>query len=170
MTEEVRIVEVASAPLAAVRASRVAPPQLGQTIMASLDKVYALLRARGVQGLGHNVVLYRVGPPPWDVEIGVQAPEPIAPEGEVIATATPAGRVATVVHWGAYDGLPKAHQAIHTWCQANGFRLGAYNWELYGDWSDDPAKLRTDVFYLVEDLSSEAPAFAKASAGRPAGA
>jgi effector-binding domain-containing protein len=153
MTEEVRVVEVASAPLAAVRATRVDFPELGKTITASLDKVYALLRARGVQGLGHNVVVYRMGPPPFDVEIGVQTPEPIAPEGEVIATATPAGRVATAVHWGAYDGLGQTHQAIHAWCSANGFRLGAFNWELYGDWSDDPAKLRTDVFYLVQDAT-----------------
>jgi hypothetical protein len=24
---------------------------------------------------------------------------------------------------------------------------------VYGDWSDNPAKLRTDVFYLVEDAN-----------------
>jgi effector-binding domain-containing protein len=153
MSDEVRIVEVTSTPLAAVRASRVDFPELGQTIMASLDKVYGLLRARGVQGLGRNVVLYRMGPPPFDVEIGVQTPEPIAPEGEVIATATPGGRAATTVHWGAYDSLGKTHQAIQAWSLAKGFRLGAFNWELYGDWSDDPAKLRTDVFYLVEDAA-----------------
>jgi effector-binding domain-containing protein len=153
MSVEVRIAEVASTPLAAVRAARVDFPQLGQTITASLDKVYALLRGRGVQGLGHNVVVYRMGPPPFEVVIGVQTPEPIEPEGDVIAAATPAGRVATAVHWGAYDQLGQAHEAIHTWCRANGLRLGAYNWELYGDWFDDPAKVRTDVFYLVEDAN-----------------
>jgi hypothetical protein len=24
-------------------------------------------------------------------------------------------------------------------------------WEVYGDWSDDPAKLRTDVLYLLKN-------------------
>jgi effector-binding domain-containing protein len=153
MSDEVRIVDVVATPLAAVRATRVDFSELGKTITASLDKVYAVLRARGVKGVGHNVVVYRMGPAPFDVAIGVQTAEPIAPEGEVIATATPAGRAATTVHWGAYDQLGRAHEAIHAWCSANGFRLGAFNWELYGDWSDDPAKLRTDVFYLVQDAT-----------------
>jgi effector-binding domain-containing protein len=153
MSLDVSITQVVSTPLAAVRARRIGFPELGATITASLDKVYALLRARGVQGLGHNVVVYRIGPPPFDVEIGVQTPAPIAPEGDVIATATPAGRVATAVHWGPYDQLGQAHEAIRAFCRANGLRLGAFNWELYGDWADDPAKLRTDVFYLVEDAN-----------------
>jgi effector-binding domain-containing protein len=153
MSDDVRIVEATAGPLAVVRASRIAPPELGATIMASLDKVYALLRGRGMGGLGHNVVVYRVGPPPWDIEIGVQTPSPIAPEGEVVASETPAGRAATAVHWGAYDRLHETHQKIHVWCRANGFKLGAYNWELYGDWFDDPAKVRTDVFYLVEEVA-----------------
>jgi len=24
------------------------------------------------------------------------------------------------------------------------------NWEIYGHWTDDPAQLRTDVFYLLD--------------------
>jgi hypothetical protein len=26
------------------------------------------------------------------------------------------------------------------------------SWELYGHWEDDPAKLRTDVFYLLRPV------------------
>ena len=151
MIEAVHVVDVAPHPIAAVRATGVVHAKLGETIMASLDKVWPLIRGRGIQGFGHNVVVYRMGPPPFDVEIGVQTPSPIAPEGDVIASEIPGGRAATVAYFGAYDGLGEAHQAIHAYCSANGLKLGKFNWELYGDWSDDPKTLRTDVFYLVED-------------------
>lgn len=149
MIEEVRVVQVAPHPIAAVRATAIAPNKLGETIMASLDKVWPLIRGRGLE-FGHNVVLYRMSPPPWDLEIGVETPEPIAPEGDVVASETPRGRAVTVAYYGPYSGLTEAHQAIHAHCRDNGLKFGAWNWELYGDHDDDPAKLRTDVFYLIE--------------------
>jgi hypothetical protein len=30
------------------------------------------------------------------------------------------------------------------------------DWEIYGHWDDDPAKLRTDVFYLLADTGESA--------------
>ncbi len=33
----------------------------------------------------------------------------------------------------------------------NGFnQITLPYWEVYGDWDDDPSKLRTDVFYLLK--------------------
>ena len=36
------------------------------------------------------------------------------------------------------------------WCRANGHRMTGTCWEVYGDWFDDWAQVRTDVFYLLE--------------------
>jgi hypothetical protein len=35
------------------------------------------------------------------------------------------------------------------WCQETGHAIGMPYWEIYGDWDDDPAKLRTDIVYLL---------------------
>lgn len=39
------------------------------------------------------------------------------------------------------------------WCAANGHRLAAPSWEIYGhwqpEWNDDPSLIRTDVFYQI---------------------
>jgi effector-binding domain-containing protein len=45
--------------------------------------------------------------------------------------------------------MKPAHAAIHQWVRENGRKLAGPSWEVYGDWSDDPAKLRTDIFCLL---------------------
>jgi hypothetical protein len=31
------------------------------------------------------------------------------------------------------------------------YTLAGPNWEIYGDWNDQPDQLRTDVFYLLKN-------------------
>jgi effector-binding domain-containing protein len=61
---------------------------------------------------------------------------------------TPAGNVATTVYMGPYDQMKPAHEALHKWDRENGRRLAGPSWEVYGHCGDDPAKLRTDIYYL----------------------
>lgn len=63
--------------------------------------------------------------------------------------STPGGTVATTVYMGPYNQMKPAHVAIHTWARENGGQLAGTSWEVYGHWSDDPVKLRTDIFYLL---------------------
>jgi effector-binding domain-containing protein len=58
--------------------------------------------------------------------------------------------VATCAHFGPYDQLRAAHQAVRRWCAASGREIALPFWEIYGHWEDDPAKLRTDVLYLLK--------------------
>ena len=88
------------------------------------------------------------------LEVGVELDTPSAGHGEVVGSATPAGAVATAVHFGPYARLHEAHRAIREWCANHGYALAGPNWEIYGHWTDewnsDPAKIRTDVFYLLK--------------------
>ena len=54
------------------------------------------------------------------------------------------------VHYGPYDRLGAAHDAVMAWCREHGHKTALPFWEIYGDWEDDPAKLRTDVLYLLK--------------------
>jgi hypothetical protein len=38
---------------------------------------------------------------------------------------------------------------VSRWCAAEGRGLAGPRWEIYGDWHDDPAELRTEVYYLL---------------------
>ena len=142
--------EVAEAPILAI-AARASRANLSQTIRRLFDQFYAA-PPPGPRGL--NIVVYRndpdqnllVTPEGCPIECGVQIPAPV--EG---CRYTPAGTVATTPHFGPYEKLGGAYDAIFAWCRENRRQPAGPCWEVYGHWSDDPAMLRTDVFCLLKD-------------------
>lgn len=59
-----------------------------------------------------------------------------------------AARARATFH-GDYAGIPGVHQAIHRWCAEQNLVLAGPCWELYGEWHDDPARRRTDMYHLL---------------------
>jgi effector-binding domain-containing protein len=159
MTYEVHIQEVARQPIAVARA-RATAADLSARIRELLDDVYQFLVLGTVHQTGHNLVLYwnepgknlLLAPEGVLIEVGVQVASPFASDvgSRVVCSATPAGTVATAAHWGPYEQLGQAHEAVLNWCGDHGRAVAGPNWELYGDWSDRPEDVRTDVFYLLK--------------------
>ena len=138
---------VAARPIAAVRAS-VAQQDLGNAIRRLLDSVWTVLREQRVRA-GHNIVVYRGGSGgQLDIEAGVEVLSDFTETPEVRRSAVPGGEVAWAAHYGDYAQMHGAYDAIEEWLRANQ-RAGAVGWELYGDWNEDPAKVRTDVYVLL---------------------
>jgi effector-binding domain-containing protein len=152
MAYEVQVIEVAPRRLASI-AGHAPFNNLAPTIMELLDGVWAFLRANNVTATGHNVIQYGAT---GLKEVGVEVSGEIPAGERVKASSTPAGRVATTVHWGSYDGLGAASRTVVDWCAANGHQLSGESWEVYGDWSDNPSKLRTDVFFLLAPAAGDA--------------
>jgi effector-binding domain-containing protein len=135
--------------LAAMR-TRTAPGRLGADIIRLLDVIWPVLRAQNAP-TGHNVVIYHNAEDGvLTVDVGVEVLAGFRPDGDVRPAATPSGEVAATAHYGEYSQLAGAYQALEQWCAATGRRPAGVNWEVYGDWDDDPAKLRTDVYFLLE--------------------
>jgi effector-binding domain-containing protein len=150
MDYDVRLEQVDSRPLAVVR-RRAGLADLGKVIPEACGLVWNVMRAQKVAGAGRHVALYLDDV--FNLEVGVELDTPFSGHGEVVGSATPAGTVATAVHFGPYQLLPQAHQAIRRWCADHGHTLAGPNWDIYGHWLDewcnDPAKIRTDVYYLL---------------------
>lgn len=142
--------------IAAVR-GRVNAENIGTTIRQLYDHLYAFVGKARLQ-TGQNVVLYGnlAGrnllntPEGIPIEAGVQVSAPFNSDGTVICSATPEGAVATCIHHGEYEKVAAAHKAIIQWCRENGHELAGPAWEIYGDWAEDPAQLRTNVYYLLK--------------------
>lgn len=136
-----------SIPLAVIR-RQVTASALPRVVPECCGLVWNAMRAQQVPA-GRHVAIY------WDgtirLEVGVEVHGPFTEQGDVVRSATPAGAVATVTHWGPYGGLGAAHAAIREWFKAHNHRLAGPNWEIYGhwqrEWDANPSQIRTDVFY-----------------------
>ncbi len=157
---EVRVGQSDGIPLAVVR-RRARAPELPKIVPELCGVVWSSVRARGMKG-GRHVAVFSNGPirvstgaAPSTVEVGVEMFDSIADEGDVVRSATPGGRTASVVHLGPYQQLGAAHKAILDWCAAHNLQLAGPSWEIYGHWEDawnaNPSQIRTDVFYQLVD-------------------
>lgn len=148
---EVRVAHSDGVPLAVVR-RQARTSELSKIVPESCGVVWSWLRSRQLRG-GRHVAIY------WDgtirLEVGVEMIDAIPDGGDVVRSATPAGRTASVVHLGPYNQLGTAHQAVREWCSTHNLQLAGPNWEIYGHWQDawntDPSRVRTDVFYQLAD-------------------
>jgi effector-binding domain-containing protein len=139
MQYTVDIKQVAEQPISVVR-GRTSMVNLPVRIRELFDQFYAGFKSKGELNL-----VYYPGPDvagEFEIACGVQVEE----GGNA---STPGGTVATTVQVGSYDQMKQAHGAIHQWIRENGRRHAGPSWEVYGHWSEDPAKLRTDIFYLL---------------------
>lgn len=139
--------------LAVIR-RRARPSELARLVPECCGLVWNAVRAQQAQA-GRHVALY------WDdgrrLEVGVELLGPFSDQGDVVRSSTPAGPVAMATHFGPYGNLGATHDGIRRWCEANTVRLAGPRWEIYGhwqaEWNADPSRIRTDVYYLLHELS-----------------
>jgi effector-binding domain-containing protein len=146
MIYKIDIVNVEPTTLAVVR-RQTNLQDLSTVIPKSLDVVYEFLKTAHIQHLGLNVVVY------FDelinIEVGVQVPSKFESTSLVQCSYTPTGVAARTIHFGNYSDLWKAHTFVRNWCEQNHKKLTGVSWESYGHWNEDPQKLQTDVYYLI---------------------
>jgi len=160
MTYDVRLETIAAPRPTLVVRRKATVRDIPNVVPPACGLVWNVVRAQHVPGAGRHVSLYLDDQ--INLEIGVELESPFESHGEVIGSALPSGPVATAVHFGPYNQLRAAHQAIRDWCARHGHTPAGPNWEVYGHWDDawnrDPSRIRTDVIYLL------------APAGPPSGA
>lgn len=150
MEYQIHLKHVESQTTAVVR-RRAKLSELAQVVPEACGEVWEFVRSAHLSQPGRNLALYLLCvDDEVDLECGVEVSQPFAGDGRVFCSSTPAGMAATAVHMGPYEGLPEAYAAISKWCSENGYAITGPNWELYGHWEEDPAKLRADVFCLCE--------------------
>lgn len=150
MSHEVTLQIARPRAVAAVRA-HLSYGQVPQKFAQYLDQVYAAARQHALSLDGQNIFVYFPrGDGTADIDFGVGARAPFEPLGNVKYSQLPTGEVAGATHWGAYTGLGGAHQDIIAWCKAQQRVLAGPSWEVYGHWSEDPSRVRTDIYYLLE--------------------
>jgi len=140
------------ATLTAVVRERVQPGELSRFVPAACGEVWSFVRAAGLPKPGRHTALYLDA---GLVEVGAEVFVPFVGNDRIHCSQLPSGRVATTAHFGPYQRLFEAHAGIRQWCAERGHLLAGISWEIYGNWdaswNADPSKIRTDVFYLLQD-------------------
>ncbi|WP_035604844.1 GyrI-like domain-containing protein [Haloferula sp. BvORR071] len=152
MSYTIQLLEADAIPTAVIR-ERVPASELARFVPAACGEVWTFIKAAGLPKPGRHMALY-LDPQGW-VEVGAEVGEPFTGNGRVHSSQLPAGRIATTTHFGPYGGLGKAHAAIREWCAQNDRPHAGVCWEIYdhwdASWNTDSSRIRTDVFYLLED-------------------
>jgi effector-binding domain-containing protein len=143
---KIAMITVAERPTAVI-AARTTWPQFPDVWRRLLGEVHGNVRWGGAGRKGRNVMLYRDDVP--NVEVGVEADQPVQVEGRVVRSVLPAGAVAMTVHRGPYENLGQTYDALLRWCAEHGFERAGPHWEIYGHHHDDPARLETEIYYLL---------------------
>jgi effector-binding domain-containing protein len=147
---DIRLLSLPSIPVAVIKRTATAG-ELSTIVPEYCGIVWNELRRQGAKG-GRHIAIY------WNgdirLEVGAELEGPFTEHDSVVRSATPSGTVATTTHFGPYQRLGDAHDAVRGWCAANGHRLAGPSWEIYGhwraEWDSNPALIRTDVFYQIE--------------------
>ena len=128
-----------------------------------MPEVAGWLQARGVDRFGPAIFRYNViDMPRLDVEMGFAPLAPLKGEGRVQGGTVPAGRYATLTHWGHYDRVMDATAVLIGWAKeknivwdsstaADGEHFVS-RFELYPNGpmdEPDPQKWETQIFIKV---------------------
>jgi effector-binding domain-containing protein len=141
-------VQHVEAQLTGVVRCQVKQSELPTVVPKLCGEVWTYFRAMNFPKPGRHIALYHDGE--MNIEVGAEVFQPFTGNDRVVCSQTPAGLVATTTHWGSYSRLGDAHGAVHKWCADQGYTLAGPSWEVYGHWNDDPAQVRTDVFWLLK--------------------
>jgi effector-binding domain-containing protein len=147
MDYQIQVSPVAAQLIGVVR-FRAGVHELPTVIPQACGEVWTFMRSSNLPRPGRHLALYLDDV--MNIECGVEVFQPFTGNDRVVCSSTPAGLTASTIHMGPYNLLGQAHTAIRKWCQDHGHTLAGPAWEVYGHWNDDPAQLRTDVYYLLK--------------------
>ncbi|MQY40745.1 hypothetical protein SRB17_87780 [Streptomyces sp. RB17] len=151
---EPQLVNLDPATTAVVR-SVVAMADLRNFFDASFGALARTIEAQRITMLSPAFGLYHGSPgDTLDLEVGFVTDRPVRPEGGVVVSALPGGRVARLTHFGSFDNLGSSWERLRSWMQAQVLPAGEDRWETYVTQPSpdmDPRDLRTELNWPVTD-------------------
>jgi len=165
MSHEPQIQARAAQHYAAVPAT-VAMDGLAAAVDDAFPELFAWLAGQGIAPSGPPLIRYLVIDMAGElqIELGVPVAAPVTASGRIRAGALPEGRYAVLRHTGPYNGLVASNAALLQWAQDNGVRIDTWDTPRGTAWrgraehyltdpsqEPDPAKLETDVAFLISE-------------------
>lgn len=147
-TYEIRTATLSEQPTAVMRAT-LTVEEIRDWIGSAFHATATAVTAQGSFFVGPPFTRYHMlEEGRFEVEAGFPIGKPIKAEGDVEPSTISAGEVATTTHFGPYDRLGDAYEALAAWIAERGGTPAGDPWEVYltsPDESPDPEHWRTEV-------------------------
>lgn len=124
--------------------------QMATWLPEAYHAVFEYLQRIGVEPAGPPFARFTFLPDTVAVEAGAPVAAEVAGDGRVEPSALPAGPAAVTTHYGRYEDLDKAYDAVVRWLDSHGLAPAGPHWEYYytdPNAEPDPARWRTDVVF-----------------------
>ncbi len=116
----------------------------GQELIGLLDTIWRTVREGGYATTGINHALYAQN---GDLFAGVEPADDTVVLPGLLLREISIGRYAFYRHTGPYRGIGAAHERVIAEIRARGLAQAWPVIEVYGHWTEDEAKLVTDLIY-----------------------
>lgn len=156
---EVELIEVQPVDILFVAGnSGTGPVDISASLAAAYQDITAFMAEHDIERTAQPMTITRIGTDGrYEIEaaIPVRLPEdlPPAPDSQVRAGHSPAGRSVRVVHRGAHDRMGPTYEKLAAWMAAHGLTEGRVSWEQYiSDPGETPEnELITHIYFRVAD-------------------
>ncbi|MEM7202174.1 MAG: GyrI-like domain-containing protein [Planctomycetota bacterium] len=134
--------------------AKVKQAEIGSLLSIALPEVIGYLRSEGVQPAGPPYTrFHNMTGDVFDMEAGFPVAKELPGKDRILPGTLPAGKAASIFHYGHYETIHEAHVKLQAWCDANGMETSGAPWEMY--WTDpameaDPAKWRSQVLWPIK--------------------
>lgn len=128
--------------------------EVGRTIQCLLEEVWEYLSQQEHATVGPAIARFHcLDTERIVLEAGFPVAEAFRGDGRVCSIKLPAGRAATTLHQGPYDGLPQAYEALERFMREQELRPAGPPYEIYwvdGSQARGPEELRTELVWPIE--------------------
>jgi effector-binding domain-containing protein len=158
MKYDIKVREVGSQPILGVRAV-VRTLELVQFFDEACNQMKNYLAKAGVRTAGPAMSIWHSAPGQipdgFDIETCIPIENLISPADPMRSRELPAGLQAFTVHYGAYDDMGNAFEAVWKWIQEHGYEMVGPPRDvvLIGpNETSDPSTYRTEIVYPVVSI------------------
>ena len=148
MTYPCEIKDQAAQPTLSIR-THAAVEQLPQVFGQTYGAIMQYLGELGEQPVGMPfAAYYNMDMENLDIEIGFPVSRPLPDRGELKSGALPAGKIATTMHFGPYDSIGPAYEALTQFVQTSGYAPSGVAYEFYFSPPETPpAEIQTQIMF-----------------------
>jgi effector-binding domain-containing protein len=148
MTYQCEIKDQPAQPTLSVR-THAAVEQLPQVFGQTYGAIMQYLGELGERPVGMPfAAYYNMDMQNLDIEIGFPVSRPLPDRGELKSGALPAGKIATTMHFGSYDSIGPAYEALTQFVQASSYTPSGVAYEFYFSPPETPpAEIQTQIMF-----------------------